>query len=101
MSDVIPLQIVERFKLIYDHVDDIDLFIGMTHLKNFDFMLIYFYIIALGGISETPLPGAIVGPTFRCIIGDQFKRLQHGDRFYYDNVEHPGGFTPQQLQQVS
>ena len=40
MSDVIPFQIVERFKLIYDHVDDIDLFIGMTYLKNFDFILL-------------------------------------------------------------
>ena len=40
------------------------------------------------------------GPTFRCIIGDQFKRLQHGDRFYYDNIDSPSAFSPQQLQEV-
>ena len=81
LVDIIPQKIVDRFKLIYKDVDDIDLFIG--------------------GISETPVAGAVVGPTFRCIIGDQFKRLQHGDRFYYDNIQNPSQFTPPQLQQVS
>ena len=81
LTDVIPTKIVERFKLIYTSVDDIDLFIG--------------------GISETPAPEAIVGPTFQCLIGDQFKRLQQGDRFYYDNFENPGQFSQLQLQQVS
>ena len=46
-------------------------------------------------------PGAIVGPTFRCLIGDQFKRLQQGDRFYYDNFNgNPGRFSLAQLQEV-
>ena len=77
LTDFIPASIVERLGLIYKHVDDIDLFIG--------------------GVVETPVPGAVLGPTFRCIIGDQFKRLQQGDRFYYDN---PGQFSPEKLQQV-
>ena len=80
LSDIIPKKIVDRFKLIYDDVDDIDLFIG--------------------GISETSAPGAVVGPTFQCIIGDQFKRLQHGDRFYYDSSSNPGRFTEAQLSQL-
>ena len=89
---------MDRFKLIYQDVDDIDLFIG--------------------GITETPLPGAIVGgyhvygreetktlfailgPTFRCIIGDQFKRLQQGDRYFYDNIISPSALSPQQLHEV-
>merc|ERR1719209_142563 len=69
-ADVMPNQIVERLELIYKDVDDVDLFIG--------------------GISESSLPGALLGPTFRCIVGDQFKRLQQGDRFYYDSATNPG-----------
>ena len=43
----------------------------------------------------------MVGPTFRCLIGDQFKRLQQGDRFYYDNFNNnPGRFSLAQLQEV-
>ena len=54
----------------------------------------------IGGISEVPVVGALLGPTFRCIVGDQFKRLQHGDRFYFDNIESPGRFTAEQLVKV-
>ena len=79
-SDYIPEKIVERFKLIFEHVDDVDFFIG--------------------GISEVPVHGALLGPTFQCIIGDQFKRLQHGDRFYYDNIASPGKFSEDQLVEV-
>ena len=60
LKDLIPEKIVQRLKLIYDSVDDVDLFIG--------------------GGSETPAAGGLLGPTFRCLVGDQFKRLQHGDR---------------------
>ena len=79
-ADYIPEKIVERFKLIYDSVDDVDLFIG--------------------GISEVPVHGALAGPTFQCLVGDQFKRLQHGDRFYYDNSASPGKFTEEQLVEI-
>ena len=35
----------------------------------------------IGGLSETLAEGAKVGPTFRCILADQFKRLRDGDRW--------------------
>lgn len=66
-------QIVEKFEFLYASVDDIDLFIA--------------------GVSERPAPGAMVGPTFQCIIADQFLRLKRGDRFFYDLVGQTGSFT--------
>ena len=54
----------------FSNVDDIDLFVG--------------------GIAETPLPGANVGHTFGCIIGYQFRDLRKGDRYWFEN---PGQFS--------
>ena len=58
---------------VYNSVEDIDLFIGMT--------------------LENPEGGAITGNTFRCLIGDQFARLKWGDRFFYDLSNQPGSFN--------
>ena len=60
LTDLIPVKLVERLRLIYTHVDDIDLFVG--------------------GISEIAEVESLLGPTFRCLVGDQFARLQRGDR---------------------
>ena len=51
----------------------------------------------VAGISETPLPGAVVGPTLRCVVGEQFKRARDGDRYFYEN---DGIFTPRQVQEI-
>ena len=61
---------------MYANVEDIDLFIGMVLEKP----------------SEST--GALVGDTFRCLIGDQFARLKHGDRYFYDLGGQAGSFTP-------
>ena len=65
-------------KKVYEHVDDIDLFIGM--------------------IMEIPVGknagDAKVGKTLQCLIGDVFARLRIGDRYFYDNADQAGSFTP-------
>ncbi len=37
----------------------------------------------LGFLCEDHAPGAVVGPTLGRILGDQFRRLRDGDRFWY------------------
>ena len=60
----VGMQVVENMKQIYKHIDDVDLFIG--------------------GMSETRVEDALLGPTFLCLIGDQMARLRRGDRFFYE-----------------
>ncbi|VDK83402.1 unnamed protein product, partial [Onchocerca ochengi] len=51
----------------------------------------------IGSMVEDPVIGGLVGTTLACLIGDQFKRLRDGDRFYY---ERPGIFTNVQLAEL-
>ncbi|XP_042209061.1 peroxidase-like [Homarus americanus] len=71
---------LENLKRIYKNVRDIDLFVG--------------------GLSENPLPGSQVGPTFACVLVDQFVRLKKGDRYWFENKEGPGAFTKDQLREL-
>ncbi len=41
----------------------------------------------IGGISELPINGGLLGPTFNLIVSDQFWRLRNGDRFFYLNED--------------
>ncbi|XP_013381368.1 peroxidasin [Lingula anatina] len=69
---------VAKLKKLYKHPDDVDSFSG--------------------GLLETPLPAASVGPTFACVIADQFLRSRSGDRFWYENKQ--AGFTLEQLKSI-
>jgi peroxidase len=68
-------QVVQEISRIYNSIDDVDLFIG--------------------GVSERIVDGALLGPTFLCLIGDQFARLRRGDRLFYE--EATAKFTQRKL----
>ncbi|XP_046660395.1 peroxidase-like isoform X2 [Homalodisca vitripennis] len=80
LLDVMPEQAVSRLSAKYQRVNDVDLYVG--------------------GMLETQAPGALVGPTFQCIIGEQFRRWRNGDRFYYEFANQPGSFTFDQVKEI-
>ncbi|KAL3272932.1 hypothetical protein HHI36_014391 [Cryptolaemus montrouzieri] len=80
LSREIPPEVITRFKRIYATVDDIDLFPG--------------------GMSERPLQGGLVGPTFACIIAIQFRQLRKCDRFWYENIDPVVRFSEAQLAEI-
>nr|XP_046911836.1 uncharacterized protein LOC124492873 isoform X1 [Dermatophagoides farinae]XP_046911838.1 uncharacterized protein LOC124492873 isoform X1 [Dermatophagoides farinae] len=80
LSNEIPMPVIKKLKLVYEHVDDIDLFTG--------------------GIAENSLHGALVGPTIGCLLGLQFRSLRKCDRFWYENANVFTRFTSEQLAEI-
>lgn len=70
-------QLIKKLSEIYEHVEDIDLWIG--------------------GISERSIHDAILGPTFAEINAIQYHRAKFGDRFFVTHANQAGSFTPCQL----
>ncbi|XP_072445616.1 eosinophil peroxidase-like isoform X2 [Chiloscyllium punctatum] len=55
----------------------------------------------LGAISEPFEAGGRVGPLLACLIGQQFKNLRDGDRFWWENDGVFSGSQRQALQKIS
>lgn len=56
--------------------------------------------LIVGGILETPVTGAAVGPTFECLLKKQFVTIRNSDRFWYENDIPPSGLTMAQLTEI-
>ena len=44
-------------------------------------------------MTEKNVQGGLVGPTFACLIGEQFRDFKKGDRFWYERPDSRIGFT--------
>ncbi len=62
-------EVQANLREVYDNVDSIDLWVG--------------------GLAERHVRGAMVGPTYRAVLVDQFRRIRDGDRFWYENYLSP------------
>lgn len=66
---------IDRLKTRYDSYEDVELFIG--------------------GMLENPVKGtAGLGSVFQAIIGEQFCRVQTGDRYYFELGDQQHSFKP-------
>lgn len=49
--------------------------------------------LLVGALLEEISPGAMVGPTAKCILTDVFYRIRYSDRYFYDVDGQPGSFS--------
>lgn len=80
LNRVMSPEAADKFRDLYASVEDIDLFSA--------------------GLAEKPVAGGLVGPTFACIIAQQFRNLRKGDRFWYENPFVENRFSSRQLQEI-
>uniref|UniRef100_A0A0R3S4L5 Peroxidase-like n=1 Tax=Elaeophora elaphi TaxID=1147741 RepID=A0A0R3S4L5_9BILA len=74
------VELIKELAKAYKAVEDMDLF--------------------LLGLAEKPSHGALLGPTFSCIISLQFQKTKKGDRYWYENDLARSGFTKEQLAEI-
>jgi peroxidase len=76
-SEISSSRVRQKLRELYGHPGNIDVWVG--------------------GILEDQLPGAKVGPLFKCLLLEQFQHTRDGDRFWYEN---PSVFRSEQLVQI-
>lgn len=56
--------------------------------------------MTVGGSLEAHVNGALAGPTFLCILTEQFYRTRVGDRYFYERGDADIAFTREQLNEI-
>lgn len=56
--------------------------------------------VTVGASLESHVAGALAGPTFLCILTEQFYRTRVGDRHFFEHGEEKTGFTRDQLGEI-
>jgi hypothetical protein len=79
-GDHIDTESVHKLASLYHHPDDVE--------------------FTVGGSLEAIVPGTLVGPTFLCILAEQFYRTRKGDRFFFENGEKDTAFTLEQVNEI-
>lgn len=79
-GDLIDPESVQKLSYLYHHPDDVE--------------------FTVGGSLEAIVPGTLVGPTFLCIITEQFYRTRVGDRFFFENGVKDTSFTLEQVNEI-
>lgn len=76
-GEISSIKVRNKLKELYGHPGNMDVWVG--------------------GILEDQLPGMKIGPLFKCLLLEQFKRTRDADRFWYEATT---SFKPEQLQQI-
>lgn len=76
-GEISDAKVRQKLKELYGHPGNIDVWVG--------------------GILEDQVANAKVGPLFKCLLSEQFRRMRDGDRFWLEN---PSTFQPEQLAQI-
>ncbi len=71
--DLISPESVAHLQSLYNTIEDVDL--------------------TVGGSLEAHVEGALAGPTFLCILTEQFYRTRVGDRYFYEEGEKEVAFS--------
>jgi len=77
----LPTNLPDQLALAYNSVDDIDLFVG--------------------GLLESPISGGNLGPTFSCLIAENFATVKQNDRYFYELGGQPHSFNPGEMNSLS